>query len=140
MNEICAKVYYEKSTGKIIVITSEMITSLERTTKEQDIQMYEQLKNKTVDEVAFIELEYGTLASTFNNLKSYYVNLESKTLECIYYTQEELDAQSEAIENAQDITNRIQIISDYASLDNNAITTLENAILEYEMNLIMGGM
>ena len=139
MNQICAKVYFLISTGEILMTTSEMKGSVIKTTKEQDISTYFQLSGKTSDEVDYIELEYGTLSSKFTNIKSYSVNLETKTLDCIYYTQEELDAQAQTIANEEAISNRINIISDYASLDNNSIDVLENAIIEYETNLITGG-
>jgi DNA-binding sugar fermentation-stimulating protein len=37
------------------------------------------------------------------------------------------------------ITERINTISEYVNLNNNSIDTLESAILEYETNLIIGG-
>jgi Fe-S cluster assembly iron-binding protein IscA len=37
------------------------------------------------------------------------------------------------------LLDRINTISDYANIDNNAIAVLENAIIDYETNLIMNG-
>jgi hypothetical protein len=92
MNQIKAKVYYLIETGEVLAITSEMQGNIEKTTKSQDMKIYPQLKDKNTNDVDYIELTYGTLASTFNNAKSYKVNLTTKRLEVTYYTQEELDA------------------------------------------------
>lgn len=92
MNQICAKVYYLIATGEVLVITSECQGYVKVTTKTQDITIYPQLQNKTVNEIDYIELEYGILAITFKNAKSFIVNITTKQLEVTYYTQAELDA------------------------------------------------
>lgn len=138
MNQISAKVYYEVITGKILVITSEMQGLIETTTKEEDMKTYEQLKSHNIDEVDYIELEYGTLASTFNNAKSYSVNLETKQLEVTYYIPEELNSMQQQNQVAQELNSRISDISTY--LSNSSETTIadvENSILEIEKNKII---
>lgn len=97
MSQLCAKVYYETSTGKVVLTTSEYNNGTE-TTKEQDMLLYPNLQNKSVDDVDYIELEYGTVQSIFTNLKYYVVNLETKTLECTHYTSGELGAMQSNIE------------------------------------------
>jgi hypothetical protein len=67
------------------------------------------------------------------------VNLETKTLECVYYTQEELNAQIQEQKAEQVISDRINVISEYATIDSNSIDSLEEAIITYETNLIMNG-
>lgn len=135
MNKIKAKIYYEKASGNVIYVTSEMLCNMATTTKEQDIKTYPELLNKNIDEIEFIELEYGTLVTTFKNVKSY--SIVNKKLNLVYYTQEELDEIQQEQEVKQAILDRITNISDYASLDNNSIDILENAIIEYETNLII---
>jgi hypothetical protein len=134
---IPSKIYYLISTGEVILITSEMQGSVESTTKEQDISIYTQLQNYTVNEINYIELPYGTLSSTFKNVKSY--SVVNKKLNLVYYTQEELDAIQQEQEAQQAIQDRINIISEYLNLDNNSIDVLENAIIEYETSLITNG-
>lgn len=139
MNQIPSKIYYDINTGNVLTVTSEMQGSVIESTKEQDMEIYEHLKGKNIDEIDYIELEYGTFATTFNNVKSYSINLETKTLDFIYYTQEELNFKTSEQEEKQAISDRINTISDYANLDNNSITDLESAIITYETNLIMNG-
>lgn len=143
MNQIAAKIYYLKSTGKVLVITSECQGSVEPTTKEQDMELYEQLKVYNIDEVEYIELEYGTLADTFKNIKSYSVDVENKKFMPIYYTSEELNTMEQDFlkqqQEVQALQDRISLISEYALMDANSIDHLENAIIEYETNKIMNG-
>lgn len=139
MNQIKAKVYYLIYTGEVLTITSEMQGCVEQTTKEQDMTMYLQLKDKNIDDIDFIELEYGTLSTTFNNVKTYSINLETKTLEVIYYTQEELDVQTLEQLSRQTISDRINTISTYINLDNTSIEDLENYILQREKDKTIGG-
>lgn len=139
MNKICAKIYYLVSTGEILFITSECQGCVSTTTKEQDMNIYQQLQGYTVSEINYIELTYGTLTSIFKNVKSYKVNPTTKKLEITYYTQDELDIMQKEQETEQTILDRISTISEYANLDNNLIDTLENAIIEYETTLITSG-
>lgn len=140
MNKIATKIYYLIATGKVLTITSECQGSIEFTTKEQDMEIYEQLKVHNIDEVDFIELEYGTLVETFNNAKSYSVNLKSKQLEVIYYTNEELTSMQVQYQETQDLNSRVSDIASYlSSSDSTTIADIENSILEIEKNKIING-
>ncbi|MBA8980496.1 hypothetical protein [Clostridium saccharobutylicum] len=77
---IGAKIYYDIKTGDVLTITSEMQGNVEETTKEQDMEIYQELTGRNINDVDFIELQYGTLASIFTNAKSYKVNLETKKI------------------------------------------------------------
>lgn len=137
MNEIKAKIYYFISTGEILTITPE--GTLRETTKEQDMEIYEQLKDKNIDEIDYIELEYGTLASIFNNVKSYSVDVKTKTLKYEYYTQEELDTKKQKQKEQQIILDRKNTISTYVNLDTTSIEDLEKYFLLREKNKTIGG-
>jgi len=137
VNEIKAKIYYFISTGEILTITPE--GTLRETTKEQDMEIYEQLKDKNIDEIDYIELEYGTLASIFNNVKSYSVDVKTKTLKYEYYTQEELDTKKQKQKEQQIILDRKNTISTYVNLDTTSIEDLEKYFLLREKNKTIGG-
>lgn len=140
MYNICSRIYYETTTGNVIVVTPECKSDNEQNGKEQDMQVYEQLKQKLIDEIDFIELEYGTLVNTFNNAKSYKVNLETKQLEVIYYTNEELTSIQVQYQETQDLNSRVSDITTYlASSDSITIADIENSILEIEKNKIING-
>jgi len=140
MNQIKAKVYYLISTGEVLIVVSEMQGDIEESTKEQDIEIYPQLKSININEVDYIELDYGTLSNVFNNSKSYKVNIETKKLEVIYYTQEELNAMQQQSQKNEDLNARINDITEYLSnSDETTIADLENSILQKEQNKINNG-
>lgn len=135
MNKTKAKVYYLISTGEVLMVTSEMQGCVEETTKEQDMKIYPQLKDKNIDEVDFVELEYGILATIFNNTKLYKVNLQTKKLEVTYYTQEELNAMQQQNQEAQDLNSRVSDITEYLrNQESQKISDIEAYILESEKN------
>jgi hypothetical protein len=139
MNQICAKIYYLIATGEVLAVTAEMQGSVEPSTKERDMEVYDILKDKFIDEIDYIELEYGTLATTFNNAKSYSVNLSTRTFEVIKYTQEELDGQAQVIADKQVTESRINTISEYVNQNTSSIDDIENAIIQYELTNIENG-
>ena len=87
------------------------------------MEKYKELQNFSINEVDFIELQYGTVAKLFRNSKSYKINLETKSLDVIYYTQEELNAMQQQNQEAQDL--------------NSSISNIESSILEIEENKIL---
>jgi hypothetical protein len=140
MNQICAKIYYSVINGEVLCTTSEMEGSVESTTKEQDMAIYSQLKDKNIDEVEYLELEYGTLGQIFKNAKSFTVNINNKQLEVIYYTNEELTSMQVQYQEVQDLNSRVSDISTYLlSSDSTTIADIENSILEIEKNKIING-
>lgn len=144
MNQIKAKIYYLISTGEILTITSEMEGCVEETTKEQDMKIHSQLKDKSIDEVDFIELEYGTMASTFNNIKSYSVDVENKKLNFVYFLDAELAEQKKQYDLPnrfnEELTSKISSISEYLNQDTSSIADIEDYILQKELNNLNGGM
>jgi len=144
MNQIKARVYYLIATGEVIARTYEMLCSAKQPTKEDDMLFYPELKGINANDVDFIELEYGTLSSTFDFAISYAINLETKTLDCVYSTQEELDAKAkEQIilqEAQQESAERVSSILEYIqNQDSQAISNIEDYILTTEMNKILNG-
>ncbi len=139
MLQIKAKIYYDVTDGNVLVVTSECEGDATETTKEQDLQAYEQLKNKNIDEVDFIELEYGTLATTFTNAKSYKVNINTKQLDITYYTEDELKAMQNKLQNYQELRSRVSDIAQYLANNENSISDVEDLILQSEQNKIING-
>lgn len=141
MNKVNAKVYYDNSTGEVLVITAECMGDVRVTTKVEDMEIYSDLKDKSINDIDFIELEFGALASTFENIKTYSVNVETKTLELNYYTNIELE-EIQGQENAKiSFSNRVEDISDYLrGQTSESITSFEDFILQNEINKEMEGM
>ncbi|OOM71447.1 hypothetical protein [Clostridium sp. BL-8] len=104
------------------------------------MEIYEQLKDKSVSEIDYIELEYQELATTLVNSKSYKVNLDTKQLEVVYYSKYELNAIELQNQETEALNNRVSDISSYLSnSDETTILNIENSILEIEKNKIING-
>ena len=141
MKQIGAKVYYEIATGNVLIITSECQGSVIETTKEQDMEIYSELKGKDENEVDFIELEFGILGSIFNNTKSYCVDIKNKKLKVDYYSNEQLQDIKDKYQESQSLNNRVYDISDYLyQQSKDTISDFENYILQTELNKTMEGM
>jgi hypothetical protein len=140
MNQICSKIYYLIITGEILVITQEAQGFIANTTKEEDIQSYTQLQSIDENNIDYIGLKYGALESTFCNAKSYRINLDTKKLEVVYYTQDELNTIQQQNQETQALGDRVSDISNYLSnSDETTISNIENSILEIEKNKIING-
>jgi len=140
MNKLPAKVYYLLSTGEVLMVLAENESINEHTTKEQDINTFDDLKGRVADEIDFIEIPHGTFTTIFSGaIKSYSVDVQTKTINVIQYTQDELTTIQQQTQETQTTINRVNAISDYASLDNNAIDPLESEIISYATNLVTNG-
>lgn len=65
--EIGKKVYLDKSSGSILVVTSEMSGDVVETTVEQDFAVYQVLHERVPSMVGMIQLDYGAYAYEFGN-------------------------------------------------------------------------
>ncbi|AQR98103.1 hypothetical protein [Clostridium saccharoperbutylacetonicum] len=140
MAQINAKVYYDISTGKVLTITSEMEGGVIERTKVQDMSLYQQLKDKNIDEVDCITIPFGNLEETFKNAKSYNINLLTKKLNITYYTNDELEILKNQENELITLNCRISDISQYLfDQTDETISIFENYILQSELNKIMEG-
>lgn len=75
------KIYYEKSTGNVILTIPENPNrNAVPTTKEQDFQIYPILSARNPDSVDFIQLEYGQYQAEFQSASSWSVDVETKEI------------------------------------------------------------
>ncbi|WP_422388003.1 hypothetical protein [Brevibacillus borstelensis] len=82
--QIGRKIYYEKSTGNVIVNTGERSGAVRETTVDEDFASYAALAERVRDTVDYIQLEYGQYAQDFAECNGYRVNPETRTLEFSY--------------------------------------------------------
>lgn len=78
--EIGRKIYYDKITGNIILITSEMAGDVKETTIEEDFQVYKALSERNPETVGCIKLEYGQHREDFMNATSIRVDTVTEQL------------------------------------------------------------
>jgi len=75
------KIYYEKDTGNVILVTLEKHhENAVNTTKEQDFQMYDVLAARNPDTIGLIQLEYGQYQAEFQSARSVKVDPETKEI------------------------------------------------------------
>lgn len=82
--KIGRKIYYDLSTGVVIVDTGEHSGFVVSTTIEQDIETYKALSERNRESFGVIELPYGAYAEDFAMCTGYRVNPETKQLEFSY--------------------------------------------------------
>lgn len=84
MNKIGRKIYFDKSTGNVILDTGEMMGAVVETTVDQDFETYQALKERVRDTVGVIQLEFGQYAQDFAECNGYRVNPETLEIEFSY--------------------------------------------------------
>ena len=77
------RIYYEKSTGNVIVDTGERSGSVVETTVEQDFESYAALAARVPESVGVLELQYGTYADDFAECSGY--RIDPQTEEILFY-------------------------------------------------------
>lgn len=82
--QVGRRIYYEKSTGNVIIDTGERSGNVRETTVEEDFTSYVALTERVRDSVDYIQLEYGQFAQDFTECNGYRVNPETRTMEFSY--------------------------------------------------------
>jgi hypothetical protein len=126
MNRIGRKIYYDKTSGNVLVVISEMVIFSEDTTIEQDIQNYTILTGRTRSSFDVIQLPFGELVDEFAKATSYRVNPATREIEFNYdptfgleqYKQFKLDELARKCENA--------IVGRFSSTVNNFVFQFSN--------------
>lgn len=77
--QIGKKIYYELTTGDVVLTTLEKLNGI-NTTKEQDFVMYDALQAYNPEFIGVIQLDYGQYASDFLTANSWRVDLETGKL------------------------------------------------------------
>jgi hypothetical protein len=84
MKQVGRKIYFDKTTGNVLVDTGEMVGFVTETTIDQDFETYQALRERVRDTVGVIQLEFGQYAADFAQCNGYRVNPETLELEFSY--------------------------------------------------------
>ncbi len=90
--QIGRRIYYEKSTGNVIVDTGERSGYVVESTVEQDFATYAALAERVPETVGWIQLEYGQYAQDFAACNGFRVNPDTLELEFSYPDPNEPEA------------------------------------------------
>lgn len=78
------KIYYDKQTGNVLVVTSEMVGDVFETTLEDDVKAFTSLNGRNFDSFGVIKLSYGQYAEDFMQCSGVRVNLDTLAIEFSY--------------------------------------------------------
>jgi hypothetical protein len=84
MNKFGRRIYFDISTGNVILGIGERVGSVVQTTIEEDIQNFKSLSNRNEGTFDVIELAYGEYANEFKESTSYRINPITKDIEFNY--------------------------------------------------------
>ncbi len=104
--QIGRKIYYEKSTGNVILDTGEKNGDVVESTIESDFEAYKVLQDRVKDSVGVIQLEYNYNAENFM-LYPYHVDISKETIDkdsIIFDTANPFSAMQEAQVKATNVT------------------------------------
>lgn len=90
--KIGRRIYYDTTTGNVIIDTGERQGSVAPTTIDQDTTTFTPLSERNRDSFDVLELEYGQYAQDFAECNGYRVNPETKELEFSYPDPNEPEA------------------------------------------------
>src|SRR5699024_8731110 len=87
------RVYFDTTTGEVIVLTGQMKGFFTPPSVELDIKTYKALSERNRNTFDVIELEYGQYVQDFAECNGYRVNPETKELEFSYPNPNEEEPQ-----------------------------------------------
>lgn len=79
--QIGMKIYYDRSTGNVLVNTGEMQGDVRETTIDNDFKIYTALKGLEQSSVGVIQLDYGQLTDKFMSCTGYYIDITKNPID-----------------------------------------------------------
>lgn len=79
-----AKIYYDKSTGSVVLNTGERSGDVKATSTDEDFTAYQELSGLSKSAVGYVQLDYGQYRQEFASCTSYKVNITTKEIEFSY--------------------------------------------------------
>lgn len=125
-NQIGRKIYYDKNTGNVIMDTGEHSGYVTPTTVEDDINSYSILKERTKENLGVIHLEYGEYSEDFSISKGVRVNLETLSLEFLYFEENEEPATPTYKEP---LTQQVATLKEQANIQEKAIAEISEMLV-----------
>lgn len=126
--QIGRRIYYELSTGNIIVDTGERQGSVYVTLPSEDFVNHSTLSGRSLADTDYLELDFGVRSAEFINIGSYHVDIPTKTL-VIYPHQTSVQNKTQIIGNGVDkLTITVTTSNDVADTINFTVNGVTQAI------------
>lgn len=84
MNQLGRKIYYDKTSGEVLVDTGERMGFVQETTTEQDFEVYTPLKDRVPDSVGMLQLAFGEYSQDFIESNGFKVDLTTDTPKLVF--------------------------------------------------------
>lgn len=144
MQQIGKKIYYEKSTGNVLLDTGEIQGpdgALRETTIDEDFQSYIVLSQRNKDSVGVIQLEYGQLNDKFSTCTGYSIDITKNPIDAsaIIFTFTTPEASLQEVKQAkinelsQDCQNKI--VGGFTSTAYQNVSKTYDSTLEDQANI-----
>ncbi|MNW61817.1 hypothetical protein D3C74_399050 [compost metagenome] len=82
--QIGRRIYYEKSTGNVILDTGERSGSIVDTSPDGDILQYRELSDRVLETFDYVQLDYGQFSQDFIECTGFKVDINTRELEFSY--------------------------------------------------------
>ena len=102
IKQIGTKIYYCLLTGNIIIVIGDMQGYVKETTFSEDIEIYAELKERSIDTIGLLTFKYGEYAKLSKGSTSAIVNLKTKELIFSYEDLPQLPQEPTEIELIQE--------------------------------------
>lgn len=126
MNYIGRRIYYKPLDGKVVYDTGDRSgIDIIKSSIEEDFQYVLELKDYSIDELEYIELDFGMYAEDFRECLYYKVNIETKQLEFVYNENTNI-GEKPLVEQIKELKNQLFTADErYQSLNKSAISIEE---------------
>ena len=126
IKQLGAKVYYCLSTGNVIKIIGDMQGYIKETTFNEDIEIYNELKERDKSSIGLLQFEYGEYFELSKKSTGVMVDLETKEL---IFSYEELPQESQEPTEIEIMQEKINQLEKELTQIQTAITSLIAATL-----------
>lgn len=141
MKQIGTKIYYCLFTGNVIKIIGDCQGYVKETTFDEDYEIYTELKERDINTIGLLQLEYGEYPKLSEGSTGARVNLETKELEFSY---EELPQEPQEPTEIEMIQEKISILEAEnadllldSAIKDSKISTLENDLADLTLEIAM---
>ncbi|WP_019005733.1 hypothetical protein [Cohnella laeviribosi] len=132
--QIGRRIYYDRTTGNIILDTGERSGDVVETTVEQDFAAYKSLAERVPETVGMLQLEYGQYAQDFATCSGYRVDVSGDEPKLVFSYPDPDDPETDP--GAEPVFQK-PLSEQIAQLEADKLTLMESMAELYEMVLAL---
>ncbi|REK68009.1 MAG: hypothetical protein C6P35_03300 [Cohnella sp.] len=128
--DIGRRIYYDRTTGNIILDTGERSGDVVETTVEQDFAAYKSLAERVPETVGMLQLEYGQYAQDFATCSGYRVDVSGDEPKLVFSYPDPNEPEAEPAYQKP-------LSEQVSQLESDKLTLMESMAELYEMVLAL---